>query len=93
MDREILRRLEKLNQLSLTEEEKNAFLAFYAKQEEEQRALSSVDTEQTERMVHVMPIYTVLREDVVIKNYEREDLQKGAPETTDGYWQVPRLVE
>ena len=93
MDREILRRLEKLNQLSLTEEEKNAFLAFYAKQEEEQRVLSSVDTEQTERMVHVMPVYTVLREDVVIKNYEREDLQKGAPETTDGYWQVPRLVE
>lgn len=93
MDREVLRRLEKLNQLALTEEEKDAFLAFYGEQEKEREVLDTVDTSAVERMVHVMPIYTVVREDVVIKNFEREDLQKGAPETTDGYWQVPRLVE
>ena len=93
MDREVLRRLEKLNQLALTEEEKEAFLAFYSEQEKEREVLDTVDTSATERMVHVMPIYTVVREDVVIKNFEREDLQKGAPETMDGYWQVPRLVE
>jgi len=93
MDREVLRRLEKLNQLALTEEEKDAFLAFYAEQEKEREVLDTVDTSDVERMVHVMPIYTVVRDDVVIKKYEREDLQKGAPETTDGYWQVPRLVE
>ena len=88
-----MRRLEKLNQLALTEEEKDAFLAFYAEQEKEREVLGTVDTSDVERMVHVMPIYTVVRDDVVIKQYEREDLQKGAPETTDGYWQVPRLVE
>ena len=93
MDREVLRRLEKLNQLALTEEEKDAFLSFYKEQEDAQAALAAVDTENVERMVHVMPIYTVVRDDVVIKKFEREDLQKGAPETTDGYWQVPRLVE
>ena len=93
MDREVLRRLEKLNQLALTEEEKDAFLSFYAEQEKEREVLDTVDTSDVERMVHVMPIYTVVRDDVVIKKYEREDLQKGAPETTDGYWQVPRLVE
>ena len=93
MDREVLRRLEKLNQLQLTEEQKDSFLAFYAKQTEEMAILDSVDTENVERMVHVMPIYTVVREDKVIKKYSREDLQKGAPETTEGYWQVPRLVE
>ena len=93
MDREVLRRLEKLDQLAWTEEEKDAFLAFYSEQEKEREVLDTVDTSAVERMVHVMPIYTVVREDVVIKNFEREDLQKGAPETTDGYWQVPRLVE
>ncbi|MBR5322353.1 MAG: Asp-tRNA(Asn)/Glu-tRNA(Gln) amidotransferase subunit GatC [Clostridia bacterium] len=93
MDREILRRLEKLNQLQLTEQEKEAFLAFYAKQENEMDVLNSINTDETERMVHVMPILTVVREDKVIKKYSREDLQKGAPETTEGYWQVPRLVE
>ena len=25
--------------------------------------------------------------------YTREELQRSAPETMDGYWQVPRLVE
>lgn len=93
MDKEILRRLEKLNQLQLTETEKESFLGFFEKQVSEMKVLDSVDTENTERMVHVMPIYTVVREDKVIKKYSREDLQKGAPETTEGYWQVPRLVE
>ncbi|MBQ9735979.1 MAG: Asp-tRNA(Asn)/Glu-tRNA(Gln) amidotransferase subunit GatC [Clostridia bacterium] len=93
MNETVLKRLEKLNQLALTEEEEKAFLAFYAEQEEEQKALAAVNTEEVERMVHVMPVYTVVRDDVVIKMFEREDLQKGAPETMDGYWQVPRLVE
>ena len=93
MDREILRRLEKLNQLQLTEQEKEAFLAFYAKQENEMDVINSINTDDVERMVHVMPILTVVREDKVIKKYTREELQKGAPETTEGYWQVPRLVE
>lgn len=93
MDREILRRLEKLNQLQLTEQEKESFLAFYANQESEMDVINAINTDDVERMVHVMPILTVVREDKVIKKYSREDLQKGAPETTEGYWQVPRLVE
>ena len=93
MDRDVLRRLEKLNQLALTEEQRDDFLAFFAKQEQEIDKLYSADTEQVERMVHVMPIMTVVREDVEIKKFERDDLQKGAPEATDGYWQVPRLLE
>ena len=93
MNSDILRRLQKLNQLKLTDSEERDVLAFFEKQGAELESLSALDTENVERMVHVMPIYTVVREDVVIKNFEREDLQKGAPETTDGYWQVPRLVE
>ena len=53
----------------------------------------TIDTEQVERMVHVRPIATVVREDVAKKLFTRDDLQKGAPETMDGYWQVPRVVE
>ena len=93
MDREILRRLEKLNQLRLTEQEKDSFLGFFERQTAEMAAMNAIDTENTERMVHVLPVMTVVREDKVIKNFSREELQKGAPETTEGYWQVPRLVE
>ena len=93
MDREILRRLEMLNQLRLTEEQKVAFLDFYARREAGQAALRAVDTENTERMVHVMPIPTVVREDVAHQPFTREELQAAAPDAGEGHWRVPRVVE
>lgn len=93
MTNEILYRLEKLNQLQLTDEQKADVLAFFAKQEKEIEGLYACDTENVIRTVHVMPLETVVREDVEIKKFQRDDLQKGAPETTDGYWQVPRTVD
>ncbi|MBR6781533.1 MAG: aspartyl/glutamyl-tRNA amidotransferase subunit C, partial [Clostridia bacterium] len=47
----------------------------------------------TERMVHIFALENVLRADEKKKIFSREDLLKGAPEQTDGYWQVPRLLE
>ena len=93
MDRETLRRLELLNQLSLTEAQKDDVIAFFAEREDDLLKLEKIDTENVERMVHVMPIMTVVREDVVSQPFTREALQAGAPETDEGYWCVPRVVE
>ncbi len=93
MDREILRRLEMLNQLRLTEEQKDDVIAFFADREKDLEALEKIDTAEVERMVHVMPIMTVVREDKAVQLFERDALQEGAPETDEGYWCVPRVVE
>ena len=93
MDRETLRKLEMLNQLSLTEEQKEDVISFFAKRDSELEILNAIDTTETERMVHVMPIMTVVREDVASQPFSREDLQAGAPETDEGYWCVPKVVE
>ena len=93
MDKEILRRLELLNQLRLTDTEKEAFLAFYARREAAFAALNAVDTTDTERMVHVMPLATVVREDVASQPYTREELQASAPDAGEGHWRVPRVLE
>lgn len=93
MDMNILVRLEKLNQLSLTEEQRAATLAFYAEREAEIAALDAIDTANVERMVHVMPLENVLREDIAAQLFSREELQAGAPQAEDGYWQVPRTVD
>lgn len=93
MDREILRRLEMLNQLKLTEDQKDAFLAFFEKRMADASLLNQMDTENVERMVHVMPIMTVVREDKIEQNFTREELQRGAVDTDEGYWCVPRVVE
>ena len=93
MDRETLRRLCMLNQLSLTEAEKDGVMAFFGRREAEMTVIDAIDTSSVERMVHVMPIMTVVREDIAKQNFAREDLQKDAPETDEGYWCVPRVVE
>ena len=93
MDKETLIRLEKLNQLCLDEVEKTDVLAFFAERDAEMAMLDAINTKDVERMIYVMPRTTAFREDEVRKIFAREDLQKGAPETMDGYWQVPRLVE
>ncbi len=93
MDKETLRRLQRLNQLELTEDEKVTLLAYFEQQSAELEKLNQVDTSAVERMVHVMPLQNVLREDVVNKQFTRDQLQAAAPEAMDGYWQVPRLVE
>lgn len=93
MTKEVLLRLEGENQLALDDAQRDELVAFFEAQDAEFKKLDSIDTENVERMVHVMPILTVVREDVMVKNFTRDELQAGAPETMDGYWQVPRLVE
>ena len=93
MNKDTLNRLQKLNQLQLTETEEQTVLSFFEKRDAELAQLEKIDTADVERMVHVMPLYTVIREDVQKKLFTRDQLQENAPETMDGYWQVPRLVE
>ncbi|MBR2716540.1 MAG: Asp-tRNA(Asn)/Glu-tRNA(Gln) amidotransferase subunit GatC [Oscillospiraceae bacterium] len=93
MDRETLLPLLKLNQLSLTEEETDRVLAAFGRMAGEEARLGEADTEGVERMVFNIPLKNVLREDVEKKEFTRDQLQEGAPEKMDGYWQVPRLVE
>ena len=89
----MLRKLEMLNQLRLTEEEKDNVLDFFGRQKKELETLEAIDTVEVERMVHVMPILNVVREDVTAQPFTREELQRGAPDTDEGYWCVPRVVD
>ncbi|MBR3679897.1 MAG: Asp-tRNA(Asn)/Glu-tRNA(Gln) amidotransferase subunit GatC [Oscillospiraceae bacterium] len=93
MEQDTLRKLELLNQLSLNEVQKANLLAFFADREKELDVLNAMNTDDVERMVHVMPIMTVVREDIASQPFSRDELQKGAPDTNQGYWCVPRVVE
>ena len=93
MDINTLSRLQKLNQLKLTEAEEQQMMDFFAKAEKDAELLATVDTENVERMVYVMPMTNIIREDIVKKIYTRDQLQEQAPEAMDGYWQVPQVME
>ena len=93
MDKDSLKGLERLNQLALTPQEVDDTLAFFAARQAEWDALAYIDTTDVERMVHVAPMETVVREDVVSEPFDREQLLEGAPDAMDGYWQVPYVLE
>ena len=65
---------------------------FTAMKDSEEK-LKTIDTENVEEMVHVMPMTNVLREDVRKQPFTRESLLEGAPERNEDSWQVPRLVK
>ncbi len=85
--------LEQVNELSFSDSEKKnmqKILEMMGKQEEK---LSEINTEDTKAMIYVMPMTNVLRDDRRNQPFERKDLLKGAPQSTEDSWQVPRLVK
>ena len=83
----------KLNKLALTEDEQNAVLAVFDNMENEEQLMRSVNTDNIDIMVHVMPMTNVFREDVRVQPFSRESLLAGAPEHSEDSWEVPRLVK
>ncbi|MBQ7392528.1 MAG: Asp-tRNA(Asn)/Glu-tRNA(Gln) amidotransferase subunit GatC [Clostridia bacterium] len=93
MNKEILKRLEELNQIKLNDAQRDDVLSFFAKREADHAILDEIDIDGMEPMVHVNPITVVLREDVIEQSLSRQDLQAQAPVTDAGYFCVPRVIE
>lgn len=55
--------------------------------------LSEVDVDGVEPMTSVMPMAMKKREDVVTDGSKAEDIVANAPETTDSFFMVPKVVE
>ena len=88
-----LKGLEQVNELQFTDEEKKNMQSILDAMAKKEAELSSVDTENVEAMVYVMPMTNVLREDARNQAFDRKDLLAGAPQSTEDSWQVPRLVK
>jgi aspartyl-tRNA(Asn)/glutamyl-tRNA(Gln) amidotransferase subunit C len=56
-------------------------------------AMQAVDTEGITPMAHPLDAAQRLRADVVSEEVDPEKFQAGAPETAQGYYLVPRVVE
>jgi len=55
--------------------------------------LQAIDTTGVEPMAHPGNAELRLREDKVSESNQRESLQSPAPETEQGYFLVPRVIE
>ena len=90
---ETLQALEKLNKLALSDDEHQRVKAHFEFVEEQCAEVRALPLDDIDIMVHNVPLMNVLREDVAHHDIPRESLLAGAPETKDGYFQVPRLVD
>ena len=91
--RETFSNSQQLNQLSLTDAENDDMQKIFDMMKAHESALKSIDTENVEEMIHVMPMTNVLREDERKQTFTRESLLEGAPQRNEDSWQVPRLVK
>lgn len=93
MTREMLKELEDVNELRLSEAETEQVLKIFDTMTEKEAAMAEINTENVEIMVHVMPLENIFREDKHQQHFSRERLLEGAPEHTEDSWQVPMLVK
>lgn len=88
-----IKALQQLNELKFTADEEKAMKEIFKAMGKNEEELAKVDTENKDVMVHVMPLTNILRDDKREQPFAREDLLKGAPQSTEDSWQVPRLVK
>jgi aspartyl-tRNA(Asn)/glutamyl-tRNA(Gln) amidotransferase subunit C len=55
--------------------------------------LNEIDTTGVEPLTHISAELNVLREDVVAHQLPREQALKNAPDKTESYFQVPKVIE
>ena len=55
--------------------------------------LETLDTQDITPLSHPITMAQRLRQDLVTENNERENFQKSAPLTADGFYLVPKVIE
>lgn len=55
--------------------------------------LSKINTDGIEPMEHVLGLSNVMRDDIPIPSYDRDTLLACAPNSEDGFYDVPLAVE
>ena len=88
-----IRHLSALAQLKLSEQEAEAVAGDLARIIDMVDQMQAMDTEGVKPLAHPLDDAARLRPDAVTEVVDRALYQQGAPETEDGLYLVPRVVE
>ncbi|MBU2446048.1 MAG: Asp-tRNA(Asn)/Glu-tRNA(Gln) amidotransferase subunit GatC [Bacteroidetes bacterium] len=89
---EEVKRIAKLAKLSLTEEEEISLQKELSSILDYMDKLNEIDTSDVEPLSHPIPVENVFREDKVEKSISREDALKNAPDATEEFFKVPKVI-
>jgi len=85
--------ISKLAKLSLSGEEDATFSAQLQGVLSYMEKLNELDTKDIEPTSHVVSLSNVMRDDVRRDSLSREDALANAPDRTDKFYRVPRIIE
>lgn len=91
INKEEVKHVAKLARLELTDEEVNKYSQQLGSILEYVEQMNEVDTTGIEPMPHAIPVYNVMREDVVKYEQTKEELMANAPFEEDGFFRVPKI--
>ncbi len=90
--KELILHIAELSHLKLKEDEIEKFQIELNQILEYVDNLNEIDTSSIEPLSHPLPIVNVFREDRVEKSITREEALKNAPEATDEFFKVPKVI-
>jgi len=93
ISKEEIEHIASLARLYLTEEEKELFCSQLSSILDYMEKLNELDTTIVEPTSHVLPLMNVMRDDVPSPSIPREDALMNAPDHTDKFFRVPKIIE
>lgn len=93
IDKELVKYVAALARLEFDEVELDVFTEKFKKILEHVEQLSSLNVEEVKATYHVLPQIDVMRDDEVKPSLASDDVLKNAPQRSDDFFKVPRVVE
>lgn len=93
ISKEEVKHIAMLSRLELDEREIELYQDQLSRILEYVEKLNEIDTSQIEPTSHVIDLNNVFREDVVKESLPREDVLRNAPQATDKFFKVPKIIE
>lgn len=93
ISKEEIEHIASLARLSLSEKEKELFGSQLSSILDYMEKLNELDTRDIEPTSHVLPLSNVMRDDIPRPSIPREDALLNAPDHTDKFYRVPKIIE
>lgn len=93
ISKEEIEHIASLARLSLSEEEKELFGSQLSSILDYMEKLNELDTKDIEPTSHVLPLSNVMRDDIPSPSIPREDALLNAPDRTNKFYRVPKIIE
>ena len=88
-----IERVAHLARIALTEEEMAAYSDQLVHILEHAERVQALPTDGVEPTSHPLPMVNAFRPDEVTRSLSRDDALAGAPDTEDGYFRVPKILD